>query len=129
MGTVGTQAARGGQGCPKSEGFISPPCPHRHRHVYPSPSLGGTEADTPSEDKKRSPLDSAGPSSNLFIPQANIKCLHCAWMMGLLGKLSLQVKGDSHGVPDPTPDQDGPEGEERGSKRPCWSSCPAPSPW
>lgn len=56
------------------------------------------------------------PPSNLFIPQAHIKCLQCASMMGLLGELCLQVKGKSRRVPDSTPDQEGPEGEERSSE-------------
>lgn len=70
-------------GCPKSEGFIFPPHPLFQAKTHPLPS----------KDKKQSLPDSAGPSSNLFIPQMYIKRLLCAWTLGLLGELSLQVKG------------------------------------
>lgn len=71
----------------KASSFLSS---HPGTDISSSLWLGEIEAENPSEDKKQSLLDSADPSFNLAIPQAYIKYLLCAWIMG---ELSLQVKG------------------------------------
>ena len=114
---MGTQAvwSPAGQGCPKSEGFIFPPHLSRQRHS-PSPPFGRGRSWDPLGGPEAKSSSLSRPLPSLFIPQSHIKCWQCAWKRGLLRELSLQVKGGGHRVLDHTPDHEGPEGNEGGSR-------------